>query len=72
MEREIKIGGRYRHFKGKEYEVIGLARHTETLEQLVVYRQLYGDYALWVRPVSMFLETITRDGKTFFRFEEIK
>lgn len=45
--------GRYRHFKGKEYEVLGVARHSETEEELVVYRALYGDFGLWVRPVSM-------------------
>ena len=60
--------GRYRHFKGKEYEVLGVARHSETEEALVVYRALYGDFGLWVRPVSMWNETVERDGKTFRRF----
>ena len=60
--------GRYRHFKGKEYEVLGIARHSETKEELVVYRALYGDFGLWVRPVSMWNETVERDGKTFRRF----
>lgn len=50
--------GRYRHYKGQEYRVIGLARHSETLEQLVVYHPLYGDQALWVRPAAMFVETV--------------
>ena len=54
--------GRYRHFKGKEYEVIGTARHSETLEELVVYRALYGDGGLWVRPAAMWSETVDRDG----------
>ena len=54
--------GRYRHFKGKEYEVLGVARHSETEEELVVYRALYGDFGLWVRPVSMWNETVERDG----------
>ena len=63
--------GRYRHFKGNEYEVIGLARHSETEEELVVYRALYGDFGLWVRPVSMWNETVERDGKTFRRFTYI-
>lgn len=63
--------GRYRHFKGKEYEVLGVARHSETKEELVVYRALYGDFGLWVRPVSMWNETVERDGKTFRRFTYI-
>lgn len=63
--------GRYRHFKGKEYEVLGVARHSETEEELVVYRALYGDFGLWVRPVSMWTETVERDGKTFRRFTYI-
>ena len=63
--------GRYRHFKGKEYEVLGVARHSETEEELVVYRTLYGDFGLWVRPVSMWNETVERDGKTFRRFTYI-
>ena len=67
---EIKHG-RYRHFKGKEYEVIGLARHSETQEEMVVYRALYGDFGLWVRPARMWNETVERDGKTFRRFTYI-
>lgn len=63
--------GRYRHFKGKEYEVLGVARHSETEEELVVYRALYGDFGLWVRPVSMWNKTVERDGKTFRRFTYI-
>lgn len=63
--------GRYRHFKGKEYEDLGVARHSETEEELVVYRALYGDFGLWVRPVSMWNETVERDGKTFRRFTYI-
>lgn len=63
--------GRYRHFRGKEYEVLGVARHSETEEELVVYRALYGDFGLWVRPVSMWNETVERDGKTFRRFTYI-
>jgi len=67
---EIKPG-RYRHFKGNEYEVIGLARHSETQEEMVVYRALYGDFGLWVRPARMWNETVERDGKTFRRFTYI-
>lgn len=63
--------GLYRHFKGNEYEAIGLARHSETLEQLVVYRALYGEGGLWVRPLDMFMEEIERDGKRFARFTYI-
>lgn len=60
--------GLYRHFKGKEYEVIGTARHSETLEELVVYRALYGDGGLWVRPAAMWSETVDRDGYRGPRF----
>ena len=60
--------GRWRHFKGNEYEVIGVAQHSETLEQMVVYRALYGDGGLWVRPASMWLETVERDDQRFPRF----
>ena len=61
--------GRYRHFKGKYYEVLGVARHSETGEELVVYRPLYGERGLWVRPLAMFTETVERDGKSMPRFE---
>lgn len=67
---EIKIG-KYRHFKGNEYEVIGTAKHSETLEEYVVYKALYGEGGLWVRPAEMWNETVERDGKTFKRFEFI-
>ena len=67
---DIKIG-KYRHFKGNEYEVIGVARNSETLEETVVYRALYGDKELWVRPAAMWNETVERDGKIFKRFEFI-
>ena len=68
MNSQIKIGGKYRHFKGNEYEVIGLAKHSETLEQMVVYRQLYGDGGVWVRPADMWNDTVERDGQTYVRF----
>lgn len=64
---EIKRGI-YRHFKGNKYEVLGLAHHSESLEEMVVYRALYGDGGLWVRPASMWNETVNRDGKTYRRF----
>lgn len=60
--------GRYRHFKGKEYIVIGIAQHSETREELVVYRQDYGDRSLWVRPKAMFLDVVERDGQSAPRF----
>ncbi|MAT14100.1 MAG: hypothetical protein CMJ46_02385 [Planctomyces sp.] len=63
--------GRYRHYKGKEYIVLEVARHSETLEELVVYRQDYGDRGLWVRPKSMFAETVQINGKETPRFEYI-
>lgn len=70
MEQEIKIG-RYRHFKGNEYEVIGIAKHSETTEEMIVYRALYGEQGLWVRPASMWNETVERDGKVYQRFTYI-
>ncbi len=66
----IKLG-RYRHFKGMEYEVIGVASHSETLEPMVVYKALYGEGGLWVRPAAMWNETVERDGQTFRRFTYI-
>ena len=61
--------GRYRHYKGLEYEVLGVARHSETEENYVVYRALYGDCGLWVRPTAMFLETVIVDGRLCPRFQ---
>ncbi len=67
---ELRLG-KYRHFKGGEYEVVAIARHSESGEEMVVYRALYGEGELWVRPLVMWRETITRDGKTFPRFAYI-
>jgi len=67
MDNTLKTG-RYRHYKGDHYEVIGVARHSETEEQMVVYRCLYGDFSLWVRPLAMFVETVTVDGQPVPRF----
>jgi len=64
--------GIYRHFKGHTYKVIGLAKHSETLEELIVYINVEDENDIWLRPEKMFLETVTRDGKTFPRFEFIK
>lgn len=63
--------GRYRHYKGGEYEVIGVARHSETLEVVVVYRPLYNASGLWVRPYEMFVGTVEIDGKIMPRFEKL-
>lgn len=60
--------GRYRHYKGRDYEVLGVARHSETEEPLVVYRCLYGDHSLWVRPLAMFRETVEVAGELVPRF----
>ncbi|MFA6105318.1 MAG: DUF1653 domain-containing protein [Patescibacteria group bacterium] len=66
----IKLG-KYRHYKGNEYEVISVAKHSETLEEMVVYRALYGEKQLWVRPLQMFKEDVEIDGKKISRFEYI-
>ena len=64
--------GLYRHYKGNDYEVVGLARHSETLEPLVVYRALYGEGGLWVRPAGMWTETVTlADGRKVMRFARV-
>jgi hypothetical protein len=60
--------GRYRHYKGNDYVVVGVARHSETDEELVVYRPLYGEKGLWVRPLAMFMETVEVDGEIQPRF----
>ena len=63
--------GRYRHFKGNEYKLLYIARHSETLEEMVVYQALYGEYGIWVRPASMWNELVEHQGKTVRRFEYI-
>lgn len=63
--------GRYRHYKGGEYEVLGVARHSETLEPLVLYRPLYNDSGLWVRPFAMFVGNVEIDGACKPRFAQI-
>lgn len=65
---ELKLG-KYKHFKGNEYEVIGIAKDSETLEEMVVYKALYGEGQTWVRPLKMFTEVIEREGKQIQRFE---
>jgi len=61
--------GVYRHYKGNKYEVIGFATHSESLEDMVIYKTMYGDRKTWVRPLSMFTEEVEVDGKTVKRFE---
>ena len=64
--------GRYRHFKGREYEVLCIARHSEDESPMVVYRPLYNDSGLWVRPADMWNETVVRDGRTYTRFLRVE
>lgn len=71
MSEESKITGRYRHYKGNEYEVIGTALHTETEERLVIYKALYEPYQLWVRPLEMFFEHVIVDGVEVPRFTKL-
>ena len=61
--------GRYRHYKGQDYEVLGTAKHSETEEEFVVYRALYGEQGLWIRPVSIFMEMVVVDGQPCARFQ---
>ncbi|WNC70641.1 DUF1653 domain-containing protein [Thalassotalea psychrophila] len=63
--------GKYQHFKGNFYQVLHVAKHSETEEEFVVYQPLYGDRNIWIRPLSMFNETIERDGKTLLRFAKV-
>ena len=70
-EQDSLIGRKFRHFKGNFYQLEGFAKDSETLEEMVVYRALYGERGLWVRPVKMFFETIERDGKRMKRFEPV-
>ena len=65
------IGKYYKHFKGNIYRVLHIAKHSETLEDMIVYQAMYGEKGIWVRPKAMFEETIERDGKVIRRFEEI-
>ena len=71
MSKKIQLG-KYEHYKGKRYEVIGVAKHSETLEELVVYRALYDEHCLWVRPLKMFLETVEIESKKIPRFKFIE
>lgn len=68
----IEEGKKYRHFKGNEYMVLHLAKHSETEEEMVVYQALYGERGIWVRPLNMFLEKVEVGGKSVDRFEKIE
>ena len=68
---ELRIGGRYRHYKGGEYEVVAIAKHSETMEDMVVYRGIYEGGVTWARPLPMFLETVIVDGVEKPRFEYV-
>ncbi len=68
---EIKKG-KYRHYKGNEYTVLYIGKHSETLEEMVVYQAMYGDHGIWVRPASMWNESVEKDGKIYRRFEYIE
>lgn len=69
--RHVKIGKRYKHFKGNEYLVLHVAKHSETLDDFVVYQALYGEMGIWVRPLDMFLSQKEQGGRFINRFEEI-
>lgn len=71
MENDLPLGT-YRHYKGNKYEVIGVAKHSETLEEMVVYRALYGERELWVRPLKMFNEEVEVNGKKVPRFRFVQ
>lgn len=69
LSKSIEVGSLYEHYKGLRYKIIGIARHSETLEELVVYQALHGEYGTWVRPLTMFLENVVIDGQLQPRFK---
>jgi hypothetical protein len=72
LAKTIVIDGLYEHYKGLRYKVLAVARHSETLEELVVYQALYGESGVWVRPLIMFLENVTINGKSQPRFKPVR
>lgn len=69
---DTNVTGKYRHYKGNEYEVLGVGFHTETEEKLIIYKALYEPYIIWARPYDMFFETVTIDGQEMPRFEKLE
>jgi hypothetical protein len=72
LAKTVVVDGLYQHYKGFEYKVIAVARHSETLEELVVYQALYGEKGIWVRPLAMFVENVTIEGKSQQRFKYVE
>ena len=72
MASTVLVSGTYQHYKGQQYQVLGISRHSETLEEFVVYRALYGDFGLWIRPAGMFVEHVTINNQQIPRFKLIK
>lgn len=72
MEKELVIGAKYRHYSGKEYLAIGFAKHSETLEELIIYQALYGNHQFWARPKEMFLGDVDFNGQIVERFHHIR
>lgn len=72
LAQSVTVGGLYEHYKGFRYKVLAIARHSETLEELVVYQALYGEGGVWVRPLAMFLENVEVNGQFLPRFTEVK
>ena len=72
MKQDVEVGATYRHYKGNQYKVLALAKHSETLEDMVVYVALYGNGQVWVRPKSMWNEEVEKDGQKMLRFTKVE